>query len=273
MAHFLARLSCHATLGTLWLMPMINLPHTRLFYALQQPKDARYTLLLIHGAGGSHLVWPEQLRRLPKTAVYAIDLAGHGRSDPSSYNNIESYARDVLDFITKLGLQQVVVAGHSMGGAIAQMVGLMESPAIAGLILLGTGAKLRVSDTILETIQSDYAKAVNLLNQYYWGTEQNQALIKVSRQNMLECPSEVVLDDFLACNQFDVRSRLPELTVPTLVISGSADQMTPPKFGRFLADALPQATFALIENGGHMMALEFPALVATQITNFLETLV
>lgn len=266
------RLSWDTALGTLWLMPMINLPHARLFYALHQPKDARHTLLLIHGAGGSHLVWPALLRRLPQTAVYAIDLAGHGRSAPPGYKNIALYARDVLDFITELGLQKVVVVGHSMGGAIAQEIGLKQTSAVAGLVLLGTGAKLRVANTILETIQNNYEQAVAMLNQYYWGTKPNPDLMAASRQTMLSCPPEIMLDDFLACNMFDVRTRLPEIQLPTLVISGSADQMTPPKFGRYLAETIPQARFALIENGGHMMALEFPELVAQTITTFLETL-
>ncbi|MCP4420088.1 MAG: alpha/beta hydrolase [Chloroflexi bacterium] len=258
-------------------MPMINLPHAHLFYALHQPEDACHTLLLIHGAGGSHLVWPAALRRLPNTAVYAIDLAGHGRSNPPGYDSIQLYARDVLDFITALGLQKVVLLGHSMGGAVAQMAGLMQSPAVAGLVLLGTGAKLRVADIIFETIQSDYEKAVDQLNQFYWGSSQDPELVAASRKSMLACPSEVMFADFTACNQFDVRSRLPELTYPTLVISGSADQMTPPKFGRFLADNLPQATFALIGEGGHMMAghmmaLEFPEQVAQHVAVFLKTL-
>jgi len=249
---------------------MIKLPHARLFFALHQPQNTRHTLLLVHGAAGSHLIWPAALRRLPHTAVYALDLAGHGRSDLPSYSNIDAYARDVLDFITELGLQQVVVAGHSMGGAITQMSGLMQPTAVAGLVLLGTGARLPVSKTILELIQTDYEQAVELLNQFYWGASHNPALSEANRQAMLNCSAEVVYGDFLACDQFDVRARLPELRLPTLVISGSADQMTPPKFGQFLADNLPQATFALIEQGGHMMALEFPEQVARHVAAFLD---
>ena len=78
-------------------------------------KDACRTLLLIHGAGGSHLSWPAVLRRLPQTAVYTLDLAGHGRSDPPSYTSIEAYAQDVADFIEALGMKQAVILGHSMG--------------------------------------------------------------------------------------------------------------------------------------------------------------
>ena len=262
-------LSRRLRIGTLPPMPKIKLPHAHLFYAHTQPADARYTLLLIHGAGSSHLIWPAELRRLPQTAVYALDLAGHGRSALPGYDSVQLHARDVLDFITALSLSQVVVLGHSMGGAVAQMVGLAQSPAVAGLVLLGTGAKLRVSPAILESIRGDYEQAVGLLSQFYWGEKQNPALIEGVRGGMLACPVEVTMGDFLACDQFDLRTSLPEITVPTLVISGSADQMTPPQFGQFLADQLPNAEFTLIEQGGHMMALEFPNEVARLVADFL----
>ncbi len=249
---------------------MIQLPHAHLFYAHHQPEEARQTLLLIHGAGGTHLAWPAELRRLPHTAVYALDLAGHGRSQSPSHSTIAAYAQDVLDFITVLKLKNVVVLGHSMGGAIAQMVGLAQSPDVVGLILVGTGAKLRVSPAILETVQTNYEAAVDMLNKFYWSGYQDPAAEAANRRIMLACPPEVMLNDFLACDQFDLRERLAEITLPTLVISASADQMTPAKFGQFLADQLPQAEFALIERAGHMMTLESPKQVAQLVEDFMK---
>jgi pimeloyl-ACP methyl ester carboxylesterase len=207
---------------------------------------------------------------LPHTAVYALDLAGHGRSHPPGRSTIAAYAQDVLDFINTLKLENVVVLGHSMGGAIAQMVGLAHPANVTGLVLVGTGAKLRVSPAILSAIQEDYEAAVDMLNQFYWGGSQAPNIEAANRHTLLTCPPEVMLNDFLACDQFDVRSRLAEIIRPTLVISASADQMTPPKFGQFLADQLPQAEFALIEQAGHMMTLEFPKRVAQLVGDFMK---
>ena len=249
---------------------MIQLPQTHLFYAQHRPKEAKYTLLLIHGAGSSHLAWPAALRRLPETAVYALDLAGHGRSHPPGRSTIEAYTTDVLDFMAALGLENVVVLGHSMGGAIAQMVGLAHPDNVSGLILVGTGAKLRVSPAILQAIQTNYEAAVDLLNQFYWSGNQSEDVVIAHRRAMLTCSPEVVLHDFLACDQFDLRDRLPEITVPTLVISASADQMTPPKFGKFLAEQLPQGEFALLEQAGHMMTLEAPDQLTQLVLPFVQ---
>jgi pimeloyl-ACP methyl ester carboxylesterase len=68
--------------------------------------------------------------------------------------------------------------------------------------------------------------------------------------------------DFVACNAFDVRDQIGQITVPTLVISGDKDKMTPVENGRFLAEHIPNAQLAIVEGGGHMMALEQPAVVA-----------
>ena len=248
---------------------MIQLPQTELFFAPYLPPEAQKTVLLIHGAGGSHLTWPAALRRLPQTAVYALDLPGHGRSHPPGRQTIAAYAQDVLDFIQVLSLENVFILGHSMGGAIAQQVGLTAPHAVAGLILLGTGAKLRVSPQILVALEEDFETAVERLNQYFWGATPDDAIIAANRRSMLACVPQVMLDDFIACNQFDLREKLPQISLPTLVISSENDQMTPPKFGQYLADTLPNAEFAILEQVGHMMMLEAPEAVGQLVQNFL----
>ncbi|MBK8900744.1 MAG: alpha/beta fold hydrolase [Anaerolineaceae bacterium] len=253
-------------------MPTITLPHTTLYYAPFLPTDARQTLVLIHGAGSSHLTWPSALRRLPQTAVYALDLAGHGRSAPSGRQTTADYAQDVIQFIEALELEDVVILGHSMGGAIAQQIALAPPPGVVALVLLGTGARLRVAPAFTEGIQADFSATVDLLNQFYWGALPNPDLLAANRRSMLACAPQVMLADFLACDSFDLRDRLSEISLPALVVSGGQDQMTPAKFGQFLAEQLPRAEFALIEEAGHMMMLEFPERVAELVQGFLAKL-
>ncbi len=81
-------------------------------------QDGR-VLLLIHGAGGDHLVWPKEIQRLPGTAVYNLDLPGHGRSAGAGRSSVDDYADVVQEFMELLALQDVTIVGHSMGGAIA----------------------------------------------------------------------------------------------------------------------------------------------------------
>jgi len=80
----------------------------------------------------------------------------------------------------------------------------------------------------------------------------------------------VVWGDFAACDRFDIRERVGEITAPTLVITGSEDRMTPPKFGQWLAERIPGARFVLVEGAGHMVMLEKPDQVASAVREWLK---
>jgi pimeloyl-ACP methyl ester carboxylesterase len=81
-----------------------------------------------------------------------------------------------------------------------------------------------------------------------------------------------MLGDFRACDAFDVRERLGDISVPTLVIGGKDDRLTPPKFSEYLREHIPNARLLLVEEAGHMVMLEQPAVVTEAIADFLATL-
>ncbi len=249
-------------------MSFVETANGRLFYTAYNKKSDR-TLLLIHGAGGNHQSWPPALRRLKETAVYALDLPGHGRSDPPARDNIPAYADAVIMFIDALGLQTVTLLGHSMGGAIAQMVALRQQSAVKRLILLGTGALLPVSDMILGQIVSDPAKTIHLVNKFSWARTASPEMVMMGEKVLLQVDPHVLRADFVACDAFNATNQLEQITVPTLVISGDKDKMTPMENGRFLAKNIPNAQFSLIEGGGHMMALEQPDKAAALVVDFI----
>jgi len=242
-------------------MGFVETANGRLFFTSYN-KTSSNVLLLIHGAGGNHQSWPPVLRRLTDVAVYALDLPGHGRSESPACDNIAGYADAVINFIDALGLQKVTLLGHSMGGAIAQAIALRHHPAVGQLILLGTGATLPVSDMILGQIMSDQAGTVHLVNKFSWARTAPAEMVSMGEKVMLKVDPAILHADFVACNTFDVTDQLDQITVPTLVISGDKDKMTPVENGRFLADHIPNAKFAIVEGGGHMMALEQPRIVA-----------
>ncbi|NKQ36854.1 MAG: alpha/beta fold hydrolase [Chloroflexi bacterium] len=246
-------------------MPLVTIGKQQIYYELSGQPAEKPFLLLIHGAGGSHLDWPEELRHLPDTAVITPDLPGHGRTPPPAHSTITAYADDIQVFIEKLGLAQVIVAGHSMGGAIAQELAIRGVPQLVGLVLVGTGAKLRVSPALLEMLETDFVTAVAAVPQYAFAPNAPDSLRQAHQSRLAQNDAAVVYGDFAACDVFDVREQLGQISVPTLVISGSEDVMTPSKYGRYLADHIPHAEFVLIENAGHMMALEQPDEVATAV--------
>jgi pimeloyl-ACP methyl ester carboxylesterase len=178
----------------------------------------------------------------------------------------------VLDFIQALDLGNVTVVGHSMGGAITLAIGLRNPPQVNGLILLGSGARLRVSDAILTTVLSDYESAVNVLSDLRWSDNASAELIQLGYDLMRQADPAVVHSDYTACDKFDMMEQLEQITLPTLVVSGTNDVLTPAKYSRFLADNIPQSRLVLIEGAGHMLALEQPDMVASEVTRFLDGL-
>ncbi|MGQ9593277.1 MAG: alpha/beta fold hydrolase [Anaerolineae bacterium] len=254
-------------------MPWLRIPDTgeRLFYALHRDEGARAAVVLVHGAGGSHVHWPVALRRLPGATVYALDLPGHGRSEGEGRRSIGAYRDVVRAFLEVAGLERAILVGHSMGGAIALDVALRYPKRLAGLVLVGSGARLRVAPALLQGLQEDYPRAVENLVQWLFAEGAPEQPRRRARQQLLEANPDVVYGDFLACDGFDVMGELPRVETQTLVICGTADRMTPLKYSEYLAAHIPQARLEVIPGGGHMVMLEQPEPVARAVSAFLRS--
>ena len=255
-------------------MPYADTSSGRLFYAVSrgQGLTGRPALVLIHGAGGTRLQWPAELRRLPGTTVYTLDLPGHGRSTGASFDNIEDYAEAAVGLLDWIAVERAVFAGHSMGGAIALELALDHAARVAGLVLVATRARLRVAPAILDGIPGDFEEAVALITRWAWSPGASHTLTEAGRQVLLDTKPGVVLNDFTACDRFDVMEQVGEIRTPTLVVAGTADQLTPFHYSRFLADRIAGAQCVVIEGAGHMVMLEQPIATARAVQTFLEGL-
>jgi len=254
-------------------MPNIVIGGDRIFYALHDtPRGARdgIPLVLIHGAGENHLVWPAVLRRMPGAQVYAIDLPGHGKSGGSGRASIAEYAAFLAGLLGGLRIRRAVIAGHSMGGAIAQQFGLTYPARTAALILIATGARLRVAPQILQLTESDLPAAADLVSSLQWGPGTPEQIVRLGKQQLLANRPDVIHGDYRACDAFDVIDRLDGIRAPTLVVGGTADQLTPPKYAAFLAERIAGAQLALVDGAGHMVMLEREEAVARAVEQFLQ---
>lgn len=211
-------------------------------------------------------------RWLTDFPIYIVDLPGHGRSPLPSRTSIADYAADIIAFTEAVGLKRAVIAGHSMGGAIAQQVALERPSNLTAIILMGTGAKMPVTDLILDGLLTDFPKTVNMITKFAWHKETADVFTSVARQHLLDTDPLVIHGDFTACNNFDFRERLSEIAVPTLVIGGDTDKMMPLANSQFLADHIPQAQLVVIANAGHYMMTEKTASVSKAIVAFLNQL-
>ena len=243
-----------------------------LYYYAYHPEDAeRPPIILIHGAGGEHLHWPIQARRLSGYRVYAMDLPGHGKSEGHGLHQVSGYAEQVLRWMDEVGLHKAVLVGHSMGGAISLYMGLQYPERVRGLSLVGTGANLPVNADFLENTahETTFQSAVEFLASWAFSPSADPKLAEAAQQQMFGTRPTVLHGDFMACDAFDVRERLGEIEHPTQVICGSDDKLMPVRFSQYLADHIPSAELDLIPEAGHMVMLEKPVLFASALEKFL----
>jgi pimeloyl-ACP methyl ester carboxylesterase len=250
-------------------MPFIDVADEKIFYLLSS-SDQNLIVLAIHGSGGDHTAWPEALRNLPGATVYAVDLPGHGRSSGKVHDNVEAYADFIDAFAAELNLDNVTLIGHSLGGAIGQMLAVRSPGWLTRIILVGTGARLRVHPDILDGLLSNFEATIDIFCQFAYGPTASEALINSGRENFLNTPANVIHGDLNVCNQFDIMEKVGEINIPTLVVSGTADNLTPIKYGEYLCRHIPGAKHSIIEDGGHYMALEKPEEFTEIIADFLS---
>jgi pimeloyl-ACP methyl ester carboxylesterase len=251
-------------------MPNLTINEQKIYYTDNRIMNEAPALVLVHGAGGTHFSWGE-VRAVKFAAAYSLDLPGHGRSQPPGRTSVEAYADDVIAFVEALGLKKVVVGGISMGGAIAQAIGLRQPEWLAGLILVGTGVTMPVGEVILNHILPDFQATMRLIAKLEWPKGTDEAILEQSYQELVSHDPQVVYADFAACHAFDVRPQLSQITVPTLVLAGTADRLTPLPQLEFLAQNIPQAKLELIEGAGHMMVLARPQEISVVIESWLNT--
>jgi pimeloyl-ACP methyl ester carboxylesterase len=248
-------------------MPTIKLDRSQLYFSLSG--RGAQDILLVHGSGGDHTLWSYQVKGLREAfSVAALDLNGHGRSPFREGNGLSTYTEDVLAVLERLSGRAFLV-GHSLGGAIALNVALHYPDRIGGLGLIGTGAHLRVLPELLELLQRDFEAAVELILDWAFAKKPEPKLLAKAREQMRRNGQKTLLRDLLTCDSFDVMDKLGQIGVPTLIVCGREDKLTPVKYSEYLRDHIPNASLKVIEGAGHMVMLEQPEQLNQAIREFL----
>jgi pimeloyl-ACP methyl ester carboxylesterase len=250
-------------------MPVAN----GLYYFTHQNRGVEVLpLVLIHGAGGTHLYWPPQIRRLPGYRVFALDLPGHGKSrGDRGCQSIGEYTQIILDWLEAVKLHRAVFIGHSMGSAIALNLSLEYPEQVLGLGLIGAGPQLPVNPILLEEASNTatYSRAVEMVVRWSFNPEAPINLLDLASRCITETRQSVFYGDLLACDAFDVKDRLEQIHCPTLIVCGEQDKMTPVRASQYLASQILDARLQLVAGAGHMVMLEQPDAVARLLLNFL----
>jgi pimeloyl-ACP methyl ester carboxylesterase len=219
--------------------------------------EGREIVLFIHGAGGGQFAWSFQKDFFEKQFnPIIIDLPGHGESGGEGEEEIGKYAEHVHSFLKALGLQKVFLVGHSMGGAIVQTLALTHPEVMKGIVLVGTGARLRVLPMILNGVKNNFEETIPKIVQFAYSRKAPGELIERGVSDLLKCRPETLYGDFLACDRFDVMNQVERIDLPTLVLCGDDDDLTPVKYSEFLHQHIKGSKLEILPNAGHMVMME-----------------
>ena len=228
-------------------------------------------IVFIHGSGDSARIWRPQLEYFGERA-YAIDLPGHGqRADSLPQEvSVQDYAGVAREIVRdELRLAKPIIAGQSLGGAIALTMGLEYGDELGGLILIGTGARLRVHPDLLAGARTGSEVATRQLKMLAVSPANADRVPEQLMQEQPSSSSTMLYRDLAACNVFDIMPRLQEIHLPTLIICGTDDRLTPVKYSQYLHDHIAGSMLRIVPNAGHYVMREQPGVVNSTIEEWL----
>ncbi|MBE3559835.1 MAG: alpha/beta hydrolase [Ktedonobacteraceae bacterium] len=232
-------------------------------------------LVFIHGSGDDSRIWRQQIDYFGEQRALAIDLPGHGQRPDilPSTATVRDYAHAVSRIVhDELHLSRPIIAGHSLGGAIALTMALEYSDTLAGLLLIGTGARLRVLPTLLEEAQQAPWQAKTHLTELAATPDFVRTLLPAAPAGPFSASANNLYRDLAACNSFDIMTQLHEIQLPALIICGTEDRLTPAKYSQYLHQQLQHSTLYLLPHSGHYVMCEQAEAVNSAIEQWIKTL-
>lgn len=226
-------------------------------------------VVLIHGAGFDHTAWALHSRWFAHNgfSVLVPDLPGHGRSAGPVLSSIAEMADWTAALLNAAGAKRAHLIGHSMGSLIALETAARHPDHVSALSLIGTAATMTVGQDLLKAAEANDQAAIDMVS--IWGlgfsAELGGSLAPGlwmhggAQRTLQHCAPGVLHSDLAACNAYaNALTAAAKVAVPTTVILGERDMMTPAKAGKALAAAIPNARTVVLAGAGHMMMSERP---------------
>lgn len=226
-------------------------------------------VVFIHGAGFDHSTWALHTRWFSHHgySVLAPDLPGHGRSPGPSLGSIADMADWTAALIAAAGVPKAHLIGHSMGSLISLETAARHPDKVSALSLIGTAATMTVGPDLLKAAEANEQDALDMVS--IWGLGFKAELggslapglwMHGGAQAVLKhCEPGVLFKDLSACNSYtNALAAAATVKVPTTLILGERDMMTPAKAGMALAAAIPHAKTVVVPGAGHMIMAERP---------------
>lgn len=241
-------------------MPTVNIKQSQIFYESSENIDSSLpTLFFMHGAGQSRLTWEYQKEFLYELKEYNFiipDLPEHGKSGGDGLKSVREYTDFIKEFIEELGLKQVIFIGHSMGGAVSQLLALDRPEYLKAVVLVCTGASMSVAGETLKAVKNNYDVFCEVAPTRAFAESSSEALKAKFREGLENTSQKVAYDDLIACNVFDMTDKVSEIHIPTLIIGATEDLLTLPKRSEYLHHQIFDSELHIVEGSGHFVMQE-----------------
>lgn len=238
-------------------------------------------LALVHGWGMNARVFDALAARLAADfEVRALDLPGHGGRDDAADNTLQGWADDLVRQLP----DNAILLGWSLGGQVAMRAALDHPHKIARLVLLASTPKFvagegwehgmapaDLQDFGAALLADPQATLLRFLSLQTRGMNGQKTLLQQLRQSLLAAPAasrEALAGGLAILHDTDLRAELPLLMLPTLVLHGALDTLTPPAAGAWLAEALPATRHIGFPRAAHAPHLSHGEEVAAAIGRF-----
>lgn len=264
-------------------MPKVKVSDIEMYYESMGEGDP---VVLVTGYGADLFQWALQAPELAQSySVYMIDNRGVGLTDkPDGPYTIKMMADDVAGFFDAAGIDKAHLVGHSMGGMIAQQFALDHPDRLRSLTLASTTCRVPKGAEILLMLWTDILEKLGneafVNNVIAWCftfefVENQFDSLMMMREMMLEHFKERPLlpgsfrSQCAAATTFDLADQIKNISVPTMVLVGKNDILTPPSFSEEIAKRIPGSFLNVIE-GGHAYNQEVPSAFNRALLEFFE---
>jgi pimeloyl-ACP methyl ester carboxylesterase len=262
-------------------MPKIKTSGIEMYY---ESAGEGEPVVLVTGYGADSFAWALQTPVLSENyKVYIVDNRGVGDTDkPAGPYTIKMMANDLAGFFRNAGIEKAHLVGHSMGGMIAQQFALSYPRMLRSLTLASTTCRpprgselmLRLWADILEKVGNE-AFVNNIIGWCFtfdFIDSQYDALMMLRQMSLDHLKDKPLLPDCLrsqcaAIVNFDVSEQIQQIKIPTMVLVGEKDILTPPDFSKAIAERMPRSRLQIIE-GGHAFNSQVPAAFNQALLDF-----